>query len=44
MSELLIYEIYLSVALKFIKEGKLKKAQECLKIMKKVIKKYKRRK
>ena len=37
MSELLIYEIYLSLALKFIKEGRLEKAQESLKVMKKVI-------
>ena len=37
MSEKLVYEIYLSVALRFIKKGDLKKAQDSLKIMKKVL-------
>ena len=37
MSEKLVYEIYLSVALKFIKNGDLKKAKYSLKIMKKVL-------
>lgn len=37
MNELLIYEIYLSVALNFIKKGDLKRAQDSLKIMKKVL-------
>ena len=36
MSEKDIYEIYLSVALKFIKKGNLKKAKDSLKTMKKV--------
>ena len=40
MREKLIYEIYLSVALKFVKKGDLKKAKDSLKIMKKILRTY----